>query len=468
MSLTLRMAEHLLLGGAETAPAHDVTFTDVCTNSRAVEPGSLFVCIEGERFDGHAFAEDAVRAGAAAVLSSKLLDLAVPVLMVRDTVQAMGLLARDVRESTRATVAAVTGSAGKTTVKEILASVAAQNHHVSRNAGNLNNQIGLPLSIFRADPEADLWVLELGISKPHDMDELGPVAAPDLAVIHNIGPAHLQGLGSMEGVARAKASLLHHLRPDGQAVINADYELLRREALDIRPDAVCYSTKDPEAVYHCSYVRGLEQGRGEYLVRTPDREFTVQAPFCGDHLAENLGAAATAAHLLGYDPEDFQAGLDQLQAPAQRFACRTMGRVTVIDDTYNANPVSMAGAVRTAAHMAAEQSQALVLVLGDMKELGEAACAEHEALGRLLNEARPVAVLFHGEHAEDIARGCGDRHAVRTVTGTDAFLRHWRGLAPNLPERGAVVLFKGSRSCRMEDYVQALRGELESSPEVRA
>lgn len=468
MTLTLRMAERLLLGDAETAPRDDIRFTSVCTDSRAVESGSLFVCIEGERFDGHAFAEAAVRAGAAAVVSSKLLDLDVPVFMVRDTVQTLGLLARGCRDAAHARVLAVTGSAGKTTVKELIAAMAQQDRSVSRNAGNLNNQIGLPLSIFRADPKAALWVMELGISKPGDMDELGVVASPDMAVIHNIGCAHLEGLGDLDGVARAKASLLRHLRPDGQAVVNADHPALLREALTLRPDLVRYSTTDQDSPYFCCFTHNLAEGRGRYFIRTPKEQGHVEAPFCGAHFAENLGAAATVGHLLGLDLAALQAGLDALHVPGQRFACRDLHGVTIIDDTYNANPISMHGAIRTAHDMARDNSRPLVLVLGDMKELGNAARSEHEALGALLAECRPEAVFFHGEHTEDVARGCRCNGLVRPVAEPDALLRHWRELDAASSAAGAVVLFKGSRSCRMEDYAQALRRELDNRREAHA
>ncbi|WP_022661322.1 UDP-N-acetylmuramoyl-tripeptide--D-alanyl-D-alanine ligase [Paucidesulfovibrio longus] len=464
MNLTLRAAERILLGGADTAPENDVTFGNVCTDSRAVERGDLFVCIEGERFDGHEFAESAVRSGAAAVLASRMLDLPVPVLMVRDTVRGMGLLARACRDQAKARVVAVTGSAGKTTVKEMLATVASRECRVSRNAGNLNNQIGLPLSIFRADPESDLWVLELGISRAHDMDELGPVASPDMAVIHNIGPAHLEGLGDLRGVARAKASLLRHLRPDGLAVINADHELLREQALLLRPDATLYSTRDENFPYFCTFLGVQADGQGRYLVRTPDFELEADLPFCGAHFAENIGATAASAHLLGLSKESLLLGLAEARPPAQRFACSHRGGVTIIDDTYNANPLSMRGAVATAREMAVSGGgcRPLVLVLGDMKELGSGAAEEHVGLGRHLRAMDPAAVFFHGEHALDVARGYGENgSAVEPVASPENLLRRWRQLGLS----NAVVLFKGSRSCRMEDYAGALCRELDSTGE---
>ncbi|MEF2145578.1 MAG: UDP-N-acetylmuramoyl-tripeptide--D-alanyl-D-alanine ligase [Desulfovibrionaceae bacterium] len=461
MNLTLRDAERILLGQTDTDPGSDFAFRQVCTDSRAVEPGDLFVCIEGERFDGHLFASDAVRAGARAVVCSRLLELDAPMLMVRDTVQALGLLARHCRDNAHARVVAVTGSAGKTTLKEMLASCLGRTMTVSKNAGNLNNQIGLPLSIFRADPESDAWILEIGISMPHDMDELGPVAAPDLAVIHNIGPAHLEGLGDLRGVALAKASLLKHLAPGGRGLVNADHPLLLEEARKIVPDVLCFSTRDQENAYYCTFLGAEQDSRGRFLIRTPGFEIEAVLPYCGGHFAENIAAAAAVSHLMGVAPAEMIAGIGSARLPGQRFACRERDGVTLIDDTYNANPLSMHGAVETARHMAGSYSprRPLVLVLGDMKELGSHAAEAHEELGRQLRDVAPAAVFFHGEHAGNVARGLGDADLrVEPLSSPEQLLRRWREMS--LAQ--AVVLFKGSRSCRMELYAGALNKELDN------
>lgn len=454
---TLRDIEIALYGESQSRSKQDLIIRGVCTDSRSVSAGDIFFCIEGDNFDGHAFARQAVSNGAAVVVAARFMPEIDdrPVLMVPDTTVALGMLAAFHRSRTQAQVVAVTGSSGKTTVKELLAGMVAVDKRVSKNAGNLNNQIGLPQSIFRADPMADVWVLELGISKPHDMDELGRIATPDMAVIHNIGPAHLEGLGDLAGVARAKASLLRYLSPIGTAMVNKDYELLWREAVTIRPDAVAFSTRDQSCDFHCALLETTPQGKGRFHLKTPAMEADMVLPVCGAHHAENLAAAAAVAHHLCLSAQALLRGATDMRTMKQRFVCHQTGKVTLIDDTYNANPKSMASSMQTAHDMAA--GMPLVLVLGDMKELGEHAVAAHEELGREARKLAPLALLFKGEHACDVARGYGRNgtELIEIRTPAETACR-----VSNLQLESGVVLVKGSRSCRMEEHAQILTRKL--------
>ena len=464
MRLTLRQLEACLLGGPETPEARDRVVAAVRTDSRAVGRDDVFFCLSGERFDGHEFAAQAVAQGALAVVAGRPLPeiTQAPVLVVRDTVAALGRLGRFLRDRTRAKVVCVTGTAGKTTVKEMLAHVAGQRFSVAKNYKNWNNQIGLPQSIFAASGEEDVWVLEAGISKPHDMDELGPIVAPDLAVIHNIGPAHLEGLGDLRGVARAKASLLKHLRPGGTALVSRDYPLLLEAALALAPEAVTFSAQDPAAPFFCSFEGPAGQDSGRYLLRTPQGEVQAVLPFCGAHFAENVAAVAAAAHHLGISGAETVQALASFQRPDQRFCCLTGAGWTLIDDSYNANPLSMTRAVEAARALAGDRP--LVLVLGAMGELGPDAAAAHEDMGRFLKTVDPARVLFQGSYAEDVARGYGRNGSpapVTAVDGTEAMLAAWRRLELS----GGVILVKGSRSARMELHVAALARELGCSPQ---
>lgn len=450
---TLRDMETVLLGGADTPKNRDRALTGVATDSRSVRKGDAFFCIEGENFDGHRFAPQAVQNGAAVVVSSRLMPEVseVPVILVEDTVRALGRMAAFRREHASTRVVAVTGSAGKTTVKEMLAAVAAQELEVSKNAGNFNNQIGLPLSIFRAADDADLWVLEVGISKPHDMGELAPVVRPDVAIVHNIGPAHLEGLGSLEGVARAKASLLAHLAPGGRAVINRDYPVLWKEALSLLPSATGFSTTDESCDFFCTLVAVSPEGLGRFRLKTPAMDEELLLPSCGAHHAENVAAVACAAHLLGLSPASVRAGLMEGKALKQRFVCKTSGSFTLIDDSYNANPKSMLAAMQTARSMAGER--ALVLVLGEMKELGEHASEAHRELGRAARELGPAALLYKGGHADEVSEGFGQNGtAMMRVDSPAQSARRLR----DLDLSSGVVLVKGSRSCRMEEHAAAI------------
>ena len=453
MKLTLAYVQRCLTGIAD-AGADDVQINSVQTDSRTVTKGDLFVCIAGENFDGHEFAHMAASKGAVAVIASQMLDdPKAPVIMVRDTVEALGVVAACWRDMCGTKLVAVTGTAGKTTVKEMLFSVVSQKFTAAKNYRNHNNQVGLPLSMLKADCTQDMWIMELGISKSGDMEDLARVACPDLAIITNVGPGHLDGLGDVDGVTMAKTTLLKYLRQGGDAVVSMDYSSLWATARSIVGNPVGFSTSDqPEAFCHAEFIKAESDGWGRFRLRTPDGDGEFSAPFCGEHYAENLACVAAAANKLGLSRDDVIAGVRTVQADPQRFCCKLAGDALVIDDTYNANPLSMARSIRAAVELAGDRP--LVLVLGDMRELGAEAAARHEDLGRLIKDAAPEAAFFKGDHLGDVL--CGAECDVTETTTPEEFLSQWR-------ERGiegGVVLFKGSRSLKMEAFANALCHEL--------
>jgi len=430
----------------------DIPVNAVRTDSRAVTGGDLFVCIEGDRFDGHEFAEQAAQAGAAGIVTSKIVQVDVPVFMVRDTTVALGQLAACHRSQCKAKLIAVTGTAGKTTVKELLAEVLSGSFPVAKNYRNFNNQIGLPLSMLKARPEQSVWVMELGISVVSDMAELGPIATPDVALITNVGPGHLQGLGDLEGVARAKASLLRYLQPGGVAIVSMDYPQLWNAARKIVAEPVGFSTTNESAPFFCRFIGPGQYGSGRFLLRTPKGEKEFDAPFCGEHFAENLAAVAAAAHTASLGPQDVVQGAARFSADTQRFCCRPAGSVMVIDDTYNANPLSMKRSVETARTIA--EDRPLVLLLGDMLELGEESALRHHELGETLALIKPEAVFWKGEHIGDVRSAYPD---VLPLPAPAEFAENWKDMKLD----DAVVLLKGSRSMKMEEYTKALRAVLQ-------
>ena len=274
----------------------------VGTDSRAVKPGSLFVCIPGETFDGHDFAVKAIEAGAAALLVSRNPFDAVPpvpLILVEDTVKALGKLAHCWRERLGETrVIGLTGTAGKTTVKELLAQVLSRRGLTAKTHMNLNNQIGLPLSMLAATGEEAFWVMEAGISHPNDMDELGAILEPDLALILNVGPGHAAGLGD-RGTAHYKSKLLAHLAPGGTAIISADYPDLAREARAVRQELVFFSTSGRQVDYRAAYVVPAGEDKGLFRLWLDGVSIDVEAPFRGAFGAENVIAVAAVAHRLG-------------------------------------------------------------------------------------------------------------------------------------------------------------------------
>ena len=473
MNMTLERIAMALTGAGLPGPEGLRTITTVRTDSREVLPGDLFVCLKGERFDAHDFAVQVAAAGAAAIVASRPLALAVdgglscPVILVDDTLLALGKLARCWREGFAhqmgSRVVAITGTAGKTTVKELLAQTLAYAQGaglcVAKNHKNFNNQVGLPLSMLAATGQEDAWVMEVGISQPRDMAELGAIINPDLALVLNIGPAHLEGLGDLSGVARAKASLLAHLRPGGAGLCSMDYPELWAEAQAILPGVLGFSAVDSFARYYARFEEALPGGRGLYEIIVHGQAFWAELPACGAHFAENAAAVAGACHLLGLTTEQTAAGLASATLPGQRFCCQEAGGWRVVDDTYNANPLSMRRSLEAARLMAGDTP--LMLVLGDMKELGAGARAAHEELGALLAGLKPAAVFFQGEFAAAVALGAGKHVALREVTEPAqvlaALAQQGCGCA------GGVILVKGSRSCRMELYAQALLAGLDNA-----
>lgn len=458
MNLTLADVERCLSGMAEEG--HDtVTINAVQTDSRTVEKGDLFFCIQGENFDGHEFAEQAAKKGAAAIITSQMITVDVPTIMVRDTTEALGRVAACWRDMCGAKLIAVTGTAGKTTVKEMLYAVVSQKFTTAKNYRNFNNQIGLPMSMLKSSCEQEVWIMELGISKHGDMEELARIACPDIAIITNVGPGHLEGLGDVAGVALAKTTLLKYLRQGGSAIIGRDYPLLWDAARELVDAPIGFSAKEISDTSSIASFLGVSEDRegwGRFRLQTPEGDGELEAPFCGEHYAENLACVAAVAFELGMNRDDVVTGIQSLAADSQRFCCKLSADALVIDDTYNANPLSMARSIETAAEMAGDRP--LVLVLGDMRELGAEAVQRHEELGQLVKDIAPAAFFYRGDHCGDVICGWGEDAKVNSVTGPDDFMKAWR----NMGLSGAVVLVKGSRSLRMEEYANALCKELGS------
>ena len=470
------IAAHLGLSALEG----DIVLTVAVTDSREAAPGALFVCIPGSRVDGHEFVSAAVALGASAVLASKPLPLAgVPVLLVEDTVKALGKIAALWRDKTRAKVVGVTGTAGKTTLKEVLAQVLAVRGKTAKNALNNNNQIGMPRAMLATDGDEDFWVMEAGISHEGDMEELSSVLRPDLGVILNVGAGHTEGLGK-KGVAWHKSRLLTNLAPGGIGLVCADYPDLVRDARATGAELHFFSATGRAVEYRASYAGPApatpaaesaapaattptaadapDDRRGLYHLWLDGARCVLTAPFRGEYGAENVVAVAAVAHQLGLSKAEIAQGLAQSNLPVQRFNQTRLGQWLLIDDTYNANPLSMRRMLDAAAERAA--GRLFVPVLGEMLELGSQAAEEHEALGRHLADLKPAAIFWKGGHGEDIRAGLtrgGYTGPWFEVYDAAAFASEWAQLAQGAfagNKTGGVMLFKGSRGNRLERLLQ--------------
>jgi UDP-N-acetylmuramoyl-tripeptide--D-alanyl-D-alanine ligase len=425
-------------------PSREVSIDAIVADSRKVDYGALFAALPGSQVDGHDFAEAAVQLGAVALLVSRPLKLEVPQLVVEDVLQALGRLAALLRQRLDPVVVGITGSNGKTTVKEMVASILRAEGPVLATQGNYNNELGLPLSLFRLEPRHRFAVLELGASKAGDIAYLAGIAQPDIGLVTNIGPAHLGGFGSEEGVARAKGELYGALPADGCAILNAD-----ERWMDIWlkcNGAGRVVTFGAGADADVRLVGGEERPR----IVTPEGRFDLELALPGRHNLLNAAAATAVALSLGIGLEGIRAGLAAVKAvPGRLNLIKTKAGWTVIDDTYNANPASLYSALQVLSGM---QGTAW-LVLGDMKELGTDSPKMHREVGdsaRAMGVSRLFATGEMSSYTVD-AFGPGAEHFETREELAAALLRSLRP--------GINCLVKGSRSMGMEAVVAAITRE---------
>ena len=468
----------------DTAPWAAFAPTGACIDSRQVKPGDLFFCLAGDRVDGHDFALDAARAGACAIIAARnpFWNLGgteeeknsfPPVFLVDDPLKAMWRLAICHRDTCLAKVIGITGTAGKTSVKEVLAQILATRGLTERNPMNLNNQIGLPLSMLNASADALFWVMEAGISEERDMDELGHILRPDVALILNVGEAHLTGLGE-RGVAANKALLLDYIQPGGLALVSADYPELMAEVEKRGGDFAArgvevtyFSSSSPDVFSRAEYIGVGPELAGRYKVVVDGREFSLLSCFRGDFGSENVAAISAVAVKLGLTQSEIAQGFATARLPGQRFNCRRYGEFTLVDDSYNANPLSSARMILACRAMAGESGQPLFLVMGEMLELGYLAEYAHEELGRKMAAACPEQVFWKGGQADAVLRGLrrgGYTKGFYPISGGQDFSLLLEELEPT----SGLFLFKGSRRNNLERLVDILRERVAPTGEADA
>jgi UDP-N-acetylmuramoyl-tripeptide--D-alanyl-D-alanine ligase len=448
--LTMRLSEMAPWLGARLHGA-DIEVAGVGNDTRALRPGMLYVAIRGERLDGHAFLAQAKAAGAAAALVAQV-DAAVelPQLVVRDPLFALGELARMHRQRMPATVIGITGSNGKTTVKTLAASILSRVGACHANPGNRNNEIGLPLALLDLEPGHRYAVMEMGAGKPGDIAYLAQIARPQVGLVNNIGPAHLERMGSMDGVAETKGALYEALPPDGVAVINADDAYAGAFARRVSARRLLRYGLDAEAEVGAHVLSTGEHCR--FRLRTPCGEGDVVLPLPGAHNICNALAAAAIACAVDAPFDAIRAGLESAEGIAGRLRLlRQPAGYALIDDTYNANPASVGAAIDTLISLPGEPW----LVLGDMGELGADAEELHARIGEKARQAGVARLFTLGvlSRAASAAFGAGALHFER--------LEELVGALRSSLEPGVVCLVKGSRSAGMERVLAGLSGGLD-------
>jgi UDP-N-acetylmuramoyl-tripeptide--D-alanyl-D-alanine ligase len=443
----------ILATSAEVRGGGAASYPSVSTDSRTLLPGALFVALEGERFDGHSFVLAAAARGAAAAVVRRGRALpsvpeGVALFFVDDTLRALGALAHFHRKRFSLPLGAVGGSNGKTTTKEMTGSILSAVGPALKTEGNLNNEVGLPLTLLRLSAEHQAAVVELGMNAPGEMGRLVALAEPDAGLLTTIQPEHLEGLGSLAGVAQAEGELFLGLQPAATAVVNLDEPLVVEQAKGARARWRTFG-RDTKADVQLVQARASGRAGQEVTLRADGRTHLVPLAFVGAHNALNAAGAFALASALGVKAEACVEGLVRARPTARRLnVVEGPQGLTVLDDCYNANPASVEAALRTARELAG--TGRVVAVLGDMLELGEGEAVEH---ARMAEVAQGFASLraFLGPRSAAAAPSDEVPEAARFVD-VEAL---WAWLKPRL-RPGDVVLVKGSRGMRMERLVERL------------
>jgi len=458
--LNLSLAEAAgAMGARNRTGLTGVILAGVGTDSRKIGPGELFVALKGPNFDGHAFVGQAFEAGAAAavIADSERSVRGKICLRVPDTLKALGDLAALVRRRRPLKVVALTGSNGKTTTKEMLIRIIGRKYNTLATQGNLNNLIGLPLTLFGLRNGHQAAVLEMGMNRPGEIARLTEIADPDVGLVTNVGPAHLEGLRDLDGVTRAKGEIYAGLRKEAVAVVNLDDPLAAGAASVFPGRRLTFGFKPPAEVR----VRGLRRRSltgTDFELMTPEGAAKIRFALLGRHNVANALAASGAALALGLSPADIRAGLEGFRPfPGRLELKRLPGPVYLIDDTYNANPASTRAALEVLTDLKGKGRA--VAVLGDMLELGSTAETEHQSVGRTAARLGVDVLITVGPNAKIMSQ------AARKEAGAPTEIFWFPDVSPAADFLGRRIqaydriLVKGSRSMRMERIVHFFTGE---------
>ncbi|HIH1004206.1 TPA: UDP-N-acetylmuramoyl-tripeptide--D-alanyl-D-alanine ligase [Haemophilus influenzae] len=434
----------------------NVQVEEINTDTRKSVSNSLFFALKGEKFDAHQYLDQAVSQGALAlVVQQENSSISVPQLVVKDTRIALGELAKWLREKINPRTVAMAGSSGKTTVKEMTASIlqhtAADSEAVLFTNGNFNNDIGVPLTLLRLTEKHRFAVIELGANHQNEINYTTKLVQPNAALINNIAPAHLEGFGSLVGVVQAKGEIYRGLTKNGVAIINAEHNHLDIWQKEISNHAIQYfNGKD----YSVKNVQGNEQGSTFTLV-SPQGEIDISLPYLGEHNVKNALAATALAMNVGATLADVKAGLEQRsQVKGRLFPIQVTPNLLLLDDTYNANKDSLCAAI----DVLKSYDAFLILCVADMKELGENSLAIHREVGQYINLVNLDLVCSYGNESAVISEAVLGKHFTDKTEMVDFLVP----LIENQLQQNkkVVVLGKGSRSMKMEDVIYSLKDKI--------
>lgn len=427
----------------------DFEVTAITTDSRTVQDGCLFAAIKGARADGHDFADQVMKEGAACVLAEKDLGWTDrPYIQVDSTLDALKAIAEFYLAGLKIPVVGITGSVGKTSTKEMIASVLAEKYRVLKTEGNFNNELGLPLTIFRLREDDEIAVLEMGISHFGEMHRLAKIARPDTCVMTNIGWAHLENLGTREGILKAKSEIFDFLKEDGRVIVNGDDDLL--QTVRVHGRTPVRFGLDPSNDLYADNIEPHGFDGTSCTIHTENGSFDVMIGIPGKHMVYNALAGAAVGMAYGLSDDEIRRGIENCRTLAGRFHVITTGRFTVIDDCYNANPVSMKASLEVLQSGKGRK----VAILGDMGELGADEKKLHREVGEAAGRMDIDAVYCAGPLSAALAAGAkaSARTKVRHFASRDDLIKH----LPGLVRDGDTILVKASHYMQFEKVVDAL------------
>jgi len=436
---------------------NDRAIEQVCTDSRNVKIGDCFIALYGDNFDAHDFIKPVIEQGASAIIVSKeQTNIDVPQLIVKDTRLALAELAGLIKSLTSVKTVAITGSCGKTTVKEMLGAILRQRGNVLATKGNFNNDIGAPLTLLRLTNSHQYAVIELGANHVGEIDFTSEITQPDVAIITNIGEAHLEGFGSIDGVVTAKSEIFNHLKNAGYAIFDGDSEYAQRwKTQNNDKNVMCFSLNE-RCNTHDVWASAMNinaQGHCNFVFNKDNESMSITLPIPGEHNVKNALAAGAAALALGLSLSEIKCGLESMVEVKGRLNVNVIGdKLTVIDDTYNANTSSITAAIKVLANSEGKK----VLILGDMAELGDYALVSHQSLGPIIERYHIDALLTFGTLSIHYGDGFSGLH--QHFDDKSALNDYVEQQIMNFTAtQKTTVLVKGSRSAAMESVVEFIK-----------
>ncbi|MGQ3686164.1 MAG: UDP-N-acetylmuramoyl-tripeptide--D-alanyl-D-alanine ligase [Candidatus Loosdrechtia sp.] len=457
-TLSLEEVVKAVSGNLISANGRIPVINGISTDSRNMKTGDLFFALKGKQYNGHQFVPQAIHAGAAAVVvseenKSELKNKDCPVIRVSDTITALGDLAKYYRQKLDTKIIGITGSTGKTTTKEMAYHLLSHFGHTVRSQKSFNNFIGVPLTLFEIENNHRYGILEMGTNAPGELKRLSGIGNPDVAVILTISKAHLEGLGDIEGVARAKAEILENLRSNGVFVYNADNSWCVKIAGSFRGMSVSFGFS-PSSLIRCTEVKKRENSYNLVI----NHYLEVSFPVTGYHNIHNCLASFAICHALGQDLRNLKEAFSSFELPSMRMEQQTIGAFTIINDAYNANPESVSAALQYLNEIDTKGRK--VFICGDMLELGQESALLHKEIGEKVARFTIDLLWTVGDHAYEIAKaaklsGMPEERIMsfKNVDGiSDSELHHL--------QENDVIVIKGSRSMHMENIIKKLKGYL--------